>query len=276
MGDSVGRIFDPDTEGMIAEPENVVCYSLMMIISIMYFCLAVWSIYQENKAHDPENLKNVRSAMCCTTFWQIICFLGYWMNLIIMYEISWVIWVILSTYTIMLMGLKYYENYIILATQKYQLKNHDTIPRIYNVLAYLLLFFGFCLNIVGSWLGPNDYIQPILYGIWEISRMIMIVLIIRLLKSLNVSFRNILQQKAVIREEKKLEQQKRREDKQKKKSLYKQRKKHRSQQMDNNPNNNPSDPLLPKRKRNLRYLLDFLISTLKCCQNQEFSVFLFF
>lgn len=185
---------------------DVTTFCVLLFISINLFIASIYSIYRESYAVDPGYLKRVRSILVVTTILQIVCFSGYWLNIYLMYEIAWLIWLTLSTFSIMFMGIKFGQSYIILVTPNYSLKDHNKIPNKYIILTFSFWFIGSCIDITGTMLGlflKQFYAQSICYAVWEILCCVSVGFVIFILKRVRSKFNDIMTAKLSYNEDKK-------------------------------------------------------------------------
>eukprot|EP01084_Bolivina_argentea_P168785 292617_1 len=168
---------------------DIIIFSILILISLFLVAISLWSIAREKYAIDSEKLKRVRSILFLTTVLQLICFIGYWLQIYLMYELCWIIWVILSTLSIVLLGIRFGESYIKIYSDDY-----NSIPNIYKYLIYLFWCVGCCVDATGTILGmhfSNQLAQSICYSVWEILCSISIGAVILILKSARDKLKNI-------------------------------------------------------------------------------------
>ena len=178
--------------------DEITTFSILLFISSNLFFASLYSIYREAYAIDQEYLKRVRTILVMTTLLQIACFGGYWLGIYLMYELCWIIWLTLSTFSIFLMGIRFAQTYIILCSPHYQLKDHADIPKKYVRLVIIFWFIGSCIDITGTVVGLFNYtyIQSLCYALWEILCSISVGFLIYILKRVRNKFSDIIIKKA--------------------------------------------------------------------------------
>eukprot|EP01083_Nonionella_stella_P017075 47704_1 len=186
--------------------EDVATYCILIFISSNLLFACFYSIYRESYALDPSYLKHIRRTCVLTTSLQLLCFIGYWLGIYFMYELCWIMWLTLSTFSIMFMGIKFGESYIILVTPNYCLQDNK-IPTKYIVLLFLFWFIGSCVDIAGTVFGllGHQWVQSICYSIWQTLCSMSIGVLIYILSQIRNKFSEIWNKKMSFTEAKKEE-----------------------------------------------------------------------
>ena len=146
--------------------------------------------------------------MVINTALPICIVIGIWLHLVILIFISFIIWMPLSLYTIISMAHKFGDSYMILFKKKYSLNNTKTMPRVYIVISWLLLFIASCIAIIGLTIdifcessdnddGLSEY-SLILWAIYEIMKAFIVAITIYMLRKIKNQFQQILIQNASL------------------------------------------------------------------------------
>ena len=165
---------------------------------------SIYNISREHQAQNPFYLREVRRMCFICIALQLTCFIGYWTGMILMYQLSWTIWLTISTICIMVMGIKFGESYIILVTAKYTLNHNRVIPKKYIKRIYAFWLISSLINITGTILRFMDQktAQSICYAIWAILCSISICFLIYILKSIRGKFVDIMMRKLQVKQQK--------------------------------------------------------------------------
>lgn len=185
---------------------DITIFSLLLFISLNLFLLSIYSLCRENYAMNPHYLQRTRSIGIVTTLLQISCFGGYWLNLYAMYEVSWIIWLTLSTFCITLMGIRYGQSYIILVSNRYSLTEHNRIPRKYIICTFTFWSIGSCIDVTGTLFGflGRSQLQSICYALWEVLCCISVGFVIFILHGIRSKFQHLMSAKRIYHSEAKL------------------------------------------------------------------------
>lgn len=150
---------------------DIVVFTFLMCVSLLLWLVSMLSIAREKYAIEVKiQIKRVRSILFLTTFLQLICFTGYWLGIYLMYELCWIIWLTLSTLSILMLGIQFGESYIQLISAGSYSKKSTAVLKCLPYL-YLFWFVGCCIDATGTVFGilySNQLAQAICYSIWEV------------------------------------------------------------------------------------------------------------
>ena len=188
----ISALFAPNTDDL-KDAVNIIMFIVTVTIYFVQLLVSLYSIYREEFVINSNYLKRIRSLMIVLTLLSIAFFVSLWINFGIIFVITQILWIPLETYTIISMTQKFGESYIILMTDKYSLLKKTKIPRIYEVLLWLLLFIAICINTIATIVTYTYSRQNsiLFFGIWLIIKSVFLTFILFMLKTIKNRFKHL-------------------------------------------------------------------------------------
>ena len=149
-------------------------------------------MFHVNKKKQKTDLMFIRYLLIICTLLQLLVFIGYFIDNVILQQICWNIWIPMSLFALMRLGVKVSITYMNISELQVNMENEYSIN---EILGLIFWFVASVINVAGTILGfvySKTYILVICWATWKIFASISLVFVMIFVIGVHNSIRKVI------------------------------------------------------------------------------------